>query len=442
MAKEPNWSPAELAVVRRAVAELRRGQYPTVKAATRACIGELAALRSQRRSMKRQLPARSRTAVYAQVRARAAAAGVRTYAPWWRPQESRVAARYGRALARGRYAELAVAARECREEWNRLAGQQPDVFRSRTLLALRNAVRAEARELGWHTSGVHRDPRVDHILARYARSLARGRYRSGTEAARHCAEELAAFYSRHPAVPRLAAVSVAERIRRKSHDLGMPSSRRGWTAGEDDLVRRYAQAVVEGRYSSGTEAAESCTRDLARLRIAQDRPRRLLDVNARIAAFARGFGYPHPHGGWTRREKAILERHARGVVEGRHSSAAAAAAACFRELAGHYRRLREAGRFRSLAGRSAGTVLGRMHERVRELGRRGPPNRRWSERERQAAARWLRWYDRQPSLKRKRPLTEAAEGLKQDIEDMGGTRSVSACKSRLLTDRLRAQGMA
>jgi hypothetical protein len=442
MAKEPNWSREELRVIGRSVSGLRAGEYPTIQAATRACRRELGVLRSRLRGRQRSIPARTGHAVYAQIWVQAREAGVTAHAPWWKPAERRLVSRYGRALARGRYAELAVAAKECQEEWSRMSGQQPDVFRGRTLLALSNAVRDAARSLGWHTGGAHRDPRVESAIMRHAKSLARGRWRSGADAARHCAGELDALYSQHPAVPRLALFSVTKSILRKCHDLGMPFIRQRWTADEDALARRYARALVEGRYPSGTKAAESCSRDLARLRAAQGHPRRVLDVQVRIAAFAYRLGYPHPYADWTRQEKAILDRHARGVLEGRHSSAATAAVACFGELAGHYRRVREAGRFRAVAGRSASAVLGKMHERVRELGRHGPPNRRWSERERQAAARWLRWYVRPPRPKHRRPLGQAVEGLKQDIEDMGCARSTSACMCRLSKDRRRAQGMA
>ena len=442
MAKEPNWSSAELSVIQRGVLGLRDRRYPTARAATHVCVHELAYLRSQRRGQKRQLPERSRSAVYTQVCARAVAAGVSSHAPWWKPAESSVVARYGRGLARGRYAQLAVAARECREEWHRLARRRPGVFRDRTLLALRNAVRAVARELGWHTSSVYRDPRVDRILIRHARSLARGRYRSGYEAARRCSQDLAELYSRCPAVRRLSFLTVAGCIRQKCHDLGVPVSRRPWTKDEDKLARRYAREWVEGRYRSGTKAAEACARELGRLRSVHDRPRGVLDAQARIDAFAFRLGYPHPYADWTNPEKAILERHARGVLAGRHRSAAAAAAACHRELTEYYGQLREAGRLRSLAGRSAGTVLGRMHERVRELGRRGPPNHRWSDEEKKAAAGWLIWYDRHRAPGKRGLLGAAASGLQDELESKGFTRTAGACRGRLGNGWLQMHGLA
>jgi len=446
------WQPPELRVVDQFVEALRAGRYATITAAATGCCRRLAELRAENPSIRASSVGRNERAVYQRLNARVVATGETSYAPWWNRDELRVATRYGRALAKGRYAELAVAAGECREELALLAQRRPGEFRTRPPLGIYNAVAAVAHRLGWSSQGRRMNPQEKRIIERHSRAYVRGKYRDSVEAARACYDELDAFYRSHRAFRPMTIGSVRTCVWRRYHEMGMPFARAKWTTEEDAVVRRYARALSEGRYRSSTTAVEECVRDLARLRserhemdpvrYRRTRARREREVRTRIDAFAARLDCPRPFVDWTEPETAILEQHARSVIEGRHDNAGVAARACYRDLVAYYRRLREGHGLKAVAGRSYRALLGKMHQRVRELGRRGPPNRRWSHQEKRLASRWLRWYDRPRGLRHVRPLMEAAEELKEGIEMKGGRRTLSACRGRLQVDRWHASGMA
>jgi hypothetical protein len=299
---------------------------------------------------------------------------------------------------------------------------------------------------------MHIDPQEDRLINRFLRALVRGEYTDSVAAARACHAELLSLYRVRPALRPMTFSTVRTYIRRRYYQSGRPMLSPTWTVTEDKAVTRYARALVEGRYATGELAAQACAKELARLREGErgsdpdrhhkTRPRGIRGVTNRINAFARRLGQPRPYIDWTDKEKAILERHARGVIDGEHANAGAATRACFRELQGYFRRLRTTSHARSIAGRSQKALLGKMHQRVRELGRRGPPNRRWSADEKRFLAQWVRWYDRFRGVRRLRPLTEAALGLQADVERLGSTRTTHACKAQLQIERMRLLGFA
>jgi hypothetical protein len=448
MGKVVRWSRQEDEAMDRFLSELRSSSYTTARAAAAECWRRLNDRRLRSGDGQSAFPSRTRKAVYRRMIVRARITDSAWCRAWWSTDELRVVKRYGCSLAGGRYAELLVAAKECREELARLALRRPGVSGARTLGAICIKLGKVAHSLGWSSHGRRLGPEEDHTIERHSRALVRGRHVSQTLAARACMRDLAKLYRAHPAMRPMTFKSVKTYIARRAHASGMPLTLPPWTAREDAVVESYARKVLEGNYPSAQAAAIACVRVLARspgldrARGRLTRQRTVAGVRARIRTAASRLGHPRPNACWTEQEESLLERHASGVLESRHRSAQAAARACYRDLVAYFRRLRETHGLKAVAGRSFKAVAAQVHKRVRELGRCGTPNRPWSQPEKRLAAQWLRWYDRHHGLGRAFSMKAAAEGLQQDIEGVGGVRTVEACRSRLRQERLRALGMA
>lgn len=427
--------------------ELRRSSYTTARSAAAECWKRLNNRRLRGGDGQGVFSTRTRKAVYRRMIVRARATGIPWRSAWWNREELRVVKRYGRALAGGRYAELLVAAKECREELARLSVRRPGVSGTRTLGAICVRVGRVARGLGWSSHGRHLGPEEDCIIERHSRALVRRRHGNQTVAAHACMRDLARFYRTHAAVRPMTFKSVRTYIARRAHASGMPLTLPPWTEHDDAVVESYARKVLEGSYPSARAAAAACVRVLAssarrdRTRGCLTRQRTVEGVRARICVAASRLGNPRPNACWTRQEETLLERHAQDVIEGRHRSALAAARACYRDLAAYYRRLRETQGLKAVAGRSYRAVAAQMHELLRELGRCGTPSRPWSQPEKRLAAQWLRWYDRHHGSRRACSMKAAAEELQQGVESVGGVRTLEACRSWLRKEHLRALGM-
>ena len=105
-----------------------------------------------------------------------------------------------------------------------------------------------------------------------------------------------------------------------------PSYRRAnWLPQDILTAERYAGAVVEGRFRSVSAAAPSCQSELTGRHT-------LSAVQQRLRLLTRALGrswLPLP---WTREEKAVVDRFARAIVEGRYRSVKQTLPECQHEL--------------------------------------------------------------------------------------------------------------
>jgi hypothetical protein len=146
-----------------------------------------------------------------------------------------------------------------------------------------------------------------------------------------------------------------------------------WSAAEQRVVRRYAAALVRGRYPDALEAARHC-RDELDQKVwssgrAEARTRSLEAVHIRVAQAARKIGRPGVCVRWTEHEKRLLDRYALAIAGGRYLSTHVAARDCCREMARLPARFR--GRGPGVRGpaarRSAEAIRGKLFARAHEL---------------------------------------------------------------------------
>jgi hypothetical protein len=428
MAKEPNWSPEELKVVDRYVESVRSGRYNFLLDAARACQRELERLGT---------PRRTSGAVFQKLEARVRASGFHTYRAPWTSQEMRVLRRYAQATVAHRYPGVAKAAVDCCAELESLRHRDPTQSALRSADGIRKTLGEMARASGWSLTGSRLTAEEDGLLDRYVKAVESGRFPGTLAAARACFEDFERLRAGRPSILPKKLATIRSYIWRRWRERNGPRVRQ-WNNEEDEVIDRYVKAVMAGRYENATQAAADCLTEIAeRSPASANRTRRAIAI--RISQKAARLGQPRPFIDWTAEEDATIDRFARDLVAGRFGRVADAVEPCRVALHRQAARLGKANGLSpgSIAWRSAPAVRGRLHIRARELGRRRPPNRRWSAEERQTLARWFRWYSRCRRTRRLLPLTEAALGLHDDLAKMGSKRSLETCKGRLGETRRR-----
>jgi len=178
-------------------------------------------------------------------------------------------------------------------------------------------------------------PEELRVLNRHLSALARREFGSMPAAARACRAELA----RRGGPPR-TLLAVSSRMFEYSVLRGLSWPRIWWSPTELSVVRRYARAVVRGKYPSARAAVPDCQRALARLerlvgRRAQWRPavsRPDYSVEDQMRQAAHALGWSRQRYAWSPAEDRVLLRHVRWLFEGRFRDAPEAAAACKRAL--------------------------------------------------------------------------------------------------------------
>jgi hypothetical protein len=466
------WTEAELAVAKHFAQAVVAGRYPTVTAAVPGCQTALAGRHT-------------RCSITAQLHRLAHELGMLRKSSPWLMREKAVVDSFARAVVSRRYRYIKDALPDCQRELRRIspdvrrtddavawvilcraydfglprrkhlftAGEKrilercasdlahaeyPDIGAAvrgykaackRSGLGVRHTdsgiyyrIKARARALGY--AGVPRPgPRELRIIARFSRAVARNSFSSGKAAASDCARALddVGFDGR------LSRASLANRINAGARELGWryPTL---WDKLDTDTVLRFEAALADGRYPTIKDASSACLESLKRSGRFRDcsTERFRSSFGRHLKATLGKLWRPC----WRSGEMRILNRFAQAYAKGRYRSVSAAAAACSAALA-------RAG----LTGRqaSASTVRRKMTERLHELGWRSPVIR-WSAKEIRAAVRWLGWYRSQPKRGPRRSVCEAARRLKQEIEALGGARSLRGCEDRLYKDHLRVPG--
>ena len=275
----PRWTRHEEMVVGRFARALLRGEYSRATDAARACLPELA--RQQRKQPRGLWPASPRKVkgVQAKIIEIAHARNEVWPGAWWRKEEDAVIAPFARALAKGRYGDLKVAAADCYRELGVKRRLHPDIpwlgRRGRSAVEVR--VEVLAHRFGWIAASQEWSRPESRLIDRYARILAASRHQTVESVVPRVHQELARLSVQlrragKPVTPRNLD-GVRKRLLTRSRELGRRAARLiDFTPEELRMVAAYAAAFRSGRFPSALAAARACSKGLARRR-RRPRPR-------------------------------------------------------------------------------------------------------------------------------------------------------------------------
>jgi hypothetical protein len=211
-------------------------------------------------------------------------------------------------------------------------------------------------------------------------------------------------------------------------ELGRKQNYRHWSRRELDVVDRYAQGLVDGRYASVDQAAGPGRRALIASGCAE-RPGH--GIANQLLRRAHLHGRPLRDWFWTDEELRKLDPVARDYAAYKFPNVAAAAAAGLRALGGSCPKGP-----RTLSGAEHAILqLARVHGRNQSWWL-------WSEAEIKVCDSWIRWYQRYRRVRRLRPAKVAADGLREELQYMGSERTLAACRTYFYKRRLHLLGMA
>ena len=324
------WSEAELAVADRHARLLRTGRHASVPLAAAACLKDVERLYHAGKAGRPIIP-RSRGAVVAAVAHRARLAGWLPIRTRWSQAEEVALKRHVNALMRGEYHDAREAADACRRDICRSKGGQGRRQTNRTvrpLSAVYRRLSARALSLGWSLDSVRWRPEERRTLERHARRLAQNDGPELRQVARDCRRELgrlgARFRAGEPHDRRRAARWTYNTIETYLGRLSLAQGRAvvgEWRADELEVVGRYAQALVDGRFASAPSAAPACVEELAELRqswrandpvrFGRTQPRTAVATYKQIRQQANTLQRRWPQSGWTAEEMAACRRWVR-----------------------------------------------------------------------------------------------------------------------------------
>jgi len=429
------WLPEEEKVVERYARALATGEYPDTWRAAEACRQDIERLYVQLLAANPNDPVASHPRPFDTIRRRIhkrlaalefAGTGARLSAA-----ENRIVNRHARELAQGSYPHAQAAAVACRKELLSLP-QRSTPLRPRSLVSIRSHICVRVLRSA-NSSPFHRwSPDCDAVLERYAKAVVAGRYQSAVAALPDCCRELAAA----GLLAGRRTSAVCQRLQERVRALGFQRSPR-WRGPEERIFRRYLRLLFEGRFKYVKDAAEACTNEMLRLdgKVPSHSPRAIF---TRMNREAPSLGLPRFRGETTPEEQKLFDKYARAVAAARYGSCLEAVPDCHRELRRMYSRVRRANplRVERLAGRSRGIVHRRIMAAAVRLGLQFP-RRRWFPAEQRIFEGWLRWYVKYRHVLRLKPLTQASEGLSDDLAKEGFRRSVCTCMNRLTEGRRR-----
>lgn len=171
-------------------------------------------------------------------------------------------------------------------------------------------------------------------IDRYTNALAQGDYADAVTAAAACRKELA---RQHRGRTVAALGTLAAHIRREARRKQLSYAKARWSREDEQVLRRYAQSFVAGRYPSARQAATLCQREIEQRDAANQRRgvlrRTYYGYYAKLLEFARSMGLPYLQRAWEPAERRVLERYVRRLLAGKYKYTRDIAAACTRELA-------------------------------------------------------------------------------------------------------------
>ena len=412
------WTGAELAVLDRHVALLRRGKYRLVKHAVVACMCELAkkfpagkrsnpavdaAFKERRRAagdlyaMQRWTEAelvvldrhvkarrgpekeagvgcmrvlrrtcaegkRTRSAVVSMFKERRRAVGDVRVLQRWTEAELAVLDRHAELVRNGAYGSVRQTTLDCVRV---LAKKYPEGKRSAAAVA--TVFNKRRRAMGdlvlvppWSEVELS-------ILDRHIRLLRSGKYQMVKQAVAVCMRE---FAKKCPEGKR-TVVAIMTRMRDRRKAAGDSMRPDLWIEDELAIVDRYARAFDEGRYTKTADAIPECRAELDRLwrRRGNKTPRLVRRGDNQIAVKLqrrrRDFGIIMENRHWSDAELHTVDEYARAVVAGRYESCRAATTDCKAEL--DRWRIAHPNPRRPLPVRDYGGVLGRMLTRAHQF---------------------------------------------------------------------------
>jgi hypothetical protein len=364
----------------------------------------------------------------------------------WLAEEDRIVDRYVEALHLHRCRTSRRAAQECEREFQRLRAGQPERSAgaaTRSLAAIEFRMYQRASAAGYVRWRYPVTSEEQAVYDRYARALARGRYRDVTPAARDCLKDLARLDRRGPAAgrrPPRTVSSVALQLSNRARKLGWSWVASRWRPEERRVLDRYVRVLAGREPPPVRRAARDCFNELEALykrRRAEEptsrvayRPRTFRTILTYLLRWSREKGraiLPV----WTPRENQIVGRYARALIEARYADAPTAAAACQRELARLRRQWRRdnPARFKGTRPRSMAATYGHLCILAHRLNQRWPKTA-WTDEELSACRRWIRWYERHRGVRRLKTWDTVAEGLQEELERKNSRRSFAACQAK------------
>lgn len=344
--------------------------------------------------------------------------------------------RYVRALSRGDFPNAQAAAAACRDDLTRRCRGRKVV----TLRALTLQLRQDARLKQLAYAKARWNVEDSRVAERYARAVVAGEYQGVPLAAEACHLEMARALGTGRSTRPLSAVLA--KLHELTRAMGLYKRPR-WTEEERRVVNRYLRALYAGRFPHVKPAAEACAGEMQRRfgpggrRDSGSAGRHTTGavLQAMNGSFRR-FGLPRFGCTFASLERQLFRKYARAVAEGRYVNALEAAADCRREVTRAYAPVGAQGplHVRRLAPRSLIATQRSILKEVARL-RIQYPGRRWLPAEMRIFNGWLRWYSRYHRVRRLEPLTQAANGLSEDLAMKGFRRTPRACEGRLLIMR-------
>jgi hypothetical protein len=431
------WSAAESRFLRSYAGAVIRGRFGSALEAAKACQRRLATHERCRRTEPRTVEA-VRRAMRPHLRVLSQGWPLK----WWSEEEVAVARRHASKLLSHGYRDLAEAAAHCRQELSRLHATSPAhaAKPARLLTGIIHKL-SEMVHADCPTWSAYRwSPDEDRVVRRYAAAVVAGRYPDVKAASKACRADLESLYRQAKGVERWpvgwrSETGISIRIAAVSRRLGRPRSHNQVTPDEAPVIERYVTGLACGQFESVVLASRVCANEVNRARRGRGlEPRREASILRSLLDRLHEQDIPLSRLGWTEAEEQIVDRFARAFLAGSYPSASAAATACVKELRRH------CARQRGIAESQLGPYAGRPYEgtrtriikRLHELGFRGPARRRWVAAEWLRVTRWCRLYALFRARRKVGALTDAVEGLRDDLEARGYRRTFYACKIAIL----------
>jgi hypothetical protein len=415
------------------------------------CLSEFARLRATP-GKDDALPQRTYGTLYTYIWRETRSSRRGTEGSFWSADEQEVVDRFVRALVNGRYPRGQDAADACHREFARLRRLHPLVWRAntpRTPQGIYMRVVEGARAAGRDSQRTRWTQPELVILDRHARALGGGRFRDARAAAASCHAEISRLVPRPPTRVR---TGVFAKLVLRARALGWCMDNTRWLPQERRLLEMYSRRAALDKTITVKAAARACHASIARLydRFRAKHPsgsdgyvqRAYSTIHSYVERRAEEMGR-RVDAGWSPDEDAVVNRHARALLDGQYRDGPAAVRACRRELARLRRTWRKSDlrRFNRTRPRSRAAVHSRIVELAHTYKRRWPKTE-WTDEEVSLLRRWFPWYTRNRRRRDFSALDTASEGIQEELERLGSRRSVAACLGKFQKEWSRQEDVA